>query len=476
MKSPENIQTSKASLEKEKLAKSPEVEIRLEITNEELERNVAEAKKIVTQEIADILAPAQEAIGLSVRDMNISEKTRQQVNIAEKIDEQLNSIQTEANKLGDEVQSDIEAIITETPKSNENSTETIDNESAQLINQLKHLSELISQENNPDILIELKQKRVELTKEYVMIMVKDPNIAKVVCRYIEDKNATDIQALLLGGQRTADIINKIKETSKSMNTSQDDVDLIGKELSVNGSKIFINDHLDKNINPETKKAKLDEFIELRKKSPEMILGKNEILENMEGVMKIAETLLNKIKRDMEPILQDELNNIIIHCRSKGADIIGSSQRTKGVGSLIDKIKLNAGKGRDYAIGDATDLLAGRIVVNDLSSLELVMEQIEELYGKSEKILEKENKFVKNQGKDNPYRAIHYIIKSEDGNCFELQLKTEDSSISSDLHHNAVYKSYILNLNEDEKNSVEKYYWQSNYNELTKYQQKKLSNK
>lgn len=506
MKSPENSTSTQEEVEKDFVIKSPEIATveNVEVSNEQVQECATKAEQQIEEQSVGILSGSEQKIETSAKSMNVSSETIETVKQEQGLDNQLSEIQAEASQLASEAKLEIDAIRTEAMVVPEEAAltknEIPNNGEAATVTQLKSLNERISRESSPDVIAKLKQESIRLTQEYVMSEVKDQRIADVVCRYIDDKNATDIQALLQGGERTKAIIEKIKkttekgaatsldralqtgerteqvvksldDTSEHMEVGPVDVDLISKELAAGGSKIFIDDRKEKNINLETGEKKLDEFIETRKQSPEMALSRKEISENPEEVKRVAEGILDKVKRETEPVLRKELETITDICKSQGAEVIGMSQRTKSAESLVKKIKLNADAGRDYAIGDATDLLGGRIVVKDLHSLELVMGQVEELYGKKGVILEKENKFVKNQGKNNPYRAIHYIIQTEDGNCFELQLKTESSMIASDLYHNAVYKPEILNLLDEQKAAVEQYNWQSDYDELIEYQQK-----
>ena len=88
----------------------------------------------------------------------------------------------------------------------------------------------------------------------------------------------------------------------------------------------------------------------------------------------------------------------------------ASSRTKGVESLMNKIAKfrDTEWGKEATIADAVDLLGGRIVVNDLESLERVMHEVERKFEGN--IIRKENKFMANDGTPVPYRAVHYIIR------------------------------------------------------------------
>lgn len=493
----EEVKKPKSESEKaqlEKLSASSSVEV-AEINDAELKKFVDDVRATMDQKSNTILQGLDTKLDQSANNMQVSPEMLKTLRAESGLDSNLAEVQSEANALAEGGKAEVTSIV--------DGGKGIDKSSIHAVDQLLDLNKKISQESNPENIARLKQERLEVTKSYVRSEVTDPRISEVVCHYVDDKNATDIQALLQGGERTKAIIEKIKKTtkkgsattldsalqtgerteaivttlegeSKHMEASPSDVDSVSLELAASGSEIFIDDNKEMNINPETGNNKLNEFINLRKQSPEMALSTKEISENPEEVRRVAETLLNQIKESIEPILTKELETITEICRSQGAEVIGKSQRTKSTESLVNKIKHNAAAGKDYAIGDATDLLGGRVVVKDLHSLELVMKQVEDLYGKKGVILEKENKFVKNQGKNNPYRAIHYIIQTEGGNCFELQLKTESSMIASDLYHNAVYKPEILNLSEDQKQAVENYNWQSDYDELLEYKQSRQS--
>ena len=122
------------------------------------------------------------------------------------------------------------------------------------------------------------------------------------------------------------------------------------------------------------------------------------------------------------------------------------------------------------------LLSGRIVVDDLQALENVMLAVEQAIQDPRfagmQILRKENKFIANDGKADPYRAVQYTITfpGADGQqyTFELQLKTFASMISSDLFHNAVFKPEILNLPTGLQRTVREYNWRSDIEEAKAY--------
>ena len=119
-------------------------------------------------------------------------------------------------------------------------------------------------------------------------------------------------------------------------------------------------------------------------------------------------------------------------------------------------------------------------VDDLRSLEKVMLAVERIIKEGQddprfqgmRILRKENKFIANDGKADPYRAVQYTITfpGKDGEqfTFELQLKTFSAMVASDLFHNAVYKSEILNLPGDLQQTVRDYNWQSDVEETKAY--------
>ena len=345
--------------------------------------------------------------------------------------------------------------------------------------QLADLDTRIKSQAEGPVKEQLKQERVSLTQELVRAEVGDPTLAEVVSRYVSDKNATDLQALLLGGSRTQAILDRIESTRAWPNAEPSHGKALADRLLTLGSRLFVNDMKAFNLDAAGHN-RLDGFIAARRQSAEFRLGAKEIKENRAAVTQVADGILGHVRASLEPKLTAELAAFAAEARAQGASVIGHSQRTKSSTSLVNKIMDRdkertkaeaAGKkvsAEPYTIASATDLLGGRVVVADLKSLEAVMKLVEQKYGGEGRILEKENKFIKNNGTDNPYRAVHYIIKADDGHCFELQLKTEASMVSSDLYHNAVYKPDILNLPEDQRRGVGNYCWQSVNQELSDY--------
>jgi ppGpp synthetase/RelA/SpoT-type nucleotidyltranferase len=120
-----------------------------------------------------------------------------------------------------------------------------------------------------------------------------------------------------------------------------------------------------------------------------------------------------------------------------------SARVKGLGSLTVKIAGNRKSGSPKQVGDSTDLIGGRIIVDNYAEIAKVMTAVEKYY--EGRILEISDKFVAPNGKteatQSAYRAVHYIIKLDDNTCFELQIKTLPELMFGEIDHDVVYKDY-----------------------------------
>ena len=318
----------------------------------------------------------------------------------------------------------------------------------------------------------LEKERIDLAKSYIRYHIAKRAIAEVVCLYVSDSNITDIQHLIKEGKRTASVIKDIistLNTDKELAIGQEAVDSLSNSLTF--TNIFEDDGANFSINPLTRESNLNSFLINRKGLSEIMkISAIEVGQDRTLVREQAQSMLNHVRRELEPLLIENIRTIAQNAASNGAQIIGKSQRVKNVDSLIKKMESNHEHGWDHAIGDMNDILGGRIVVRDLISLEQVMQEVEKFYGEQGYILDKSNKYVVNSGKNNSYRAIHYTIKLNDSHCFELQIKTESSMISADLLHNVIYKPDILNLPPEKKQAVIEYSWRSLYKELMSYKE------
>lgn len=108
-------------------------------------------------------------------------------------------------------------------------------------------------------------------------------------------------------------------------------------------------------------------------------------------------------------------------------------RAKSRESLAGKLLTKAREGRDYKIGDATDLVGARVITPNVSDLKEVTQSIEKKYGDS--IIEKTNYYENPKG---PYRAIHYIVDIN-GQPTEIQVSTQNMRIAFDAYHDTCYK-------------------------------------
>jgi len=319
--------------------------------------------------------------------------------------------------------------------------------------------------------------------------VGNKEIASILKKYCTDSSHTDIQTLLLNPDtrdRVIQHVGVISEIAKkslvmllakgagdvSMERSQADVDFLTAELHKRSSVLVEKGHFpgpedrdywtaESDFAAERKAGKDKRWLVWDKRDPWHI--------------EMAENILDDA-RHLETGLDEKLQSMVKKAGLAPGSFMNISKRTKSSASLMDKVGKfrSTSWGKDATIADVFDMLGARIVVEDLHSLEKVMETLEAEVPNwpGAQILRKENKFLVNNGKPDPYRAIQYTIAiPDDGgqlHTFELQLKTFSSMIASDLFHNAVYKPEVLNLHKELQESVRRYNWQSDYEEMSDY--------
>src|SRR3989344_5824993 len=290
--------------------------------------------------------------------------------------------------------------------------------------------------------------------------IHNSEIATIASRYLRDNEKPDIQTLLrnkdtrplvidqlgkISDRAYRSLVSSLVEGPEEINAIggvQASVDVLSREMMTRGSAIFERGKFNLPNDPD---YWVDEtrFIDTRKTSGDSRWLVWDV--NNPEHRAAAESILAEARG-----LEDGLGTFLDQIRQRAGLAEGAfvniSHRTKGVESLLNK----TGKfretewGKDATIADAVDLLGGRIVVQDLTSLEKIMTTLESTAEGTPgvQILRKENKFIANHEKPDPYRAIQYIvtIPGEGGklHTFELQLKTFSSMVASDLFHNAFY--------------------------------------
>ncbi|OGE32835.1 hypothetical protein A3C59_04400 [Candidatus Daviesbacteria bacterium RIFCSPHIGHO2_02_FULL_36_13] len=320
--------------------------------------------------------------------------------------------------------------------------------------------------------------------------IHNSEIATIASRYLRDNEKTDIQTLLrnkdtrplvidqlgkISDRAYRSLVSSLVEGPEEINAIggvQASVDVLSREMMTRGSAIFERGKFNLPNDPD---YWVDEtrFIDTRKTSGDSRWLVWDV--NNPEHRAAAESILAEARG-----LEDGLGTFLDQIRQRAGLAEGAfvniSHRTKGVESLLNK----TGKfretewGKDATIADAVDLLGGRIVVQDLTSLEKIMTTLESTAEGTPgvQILRKENKFIANHEKPDPYRAIQYIvtIPGEGGklHTFELQLKTFSSMVASDLFHNAVYKPDVLNLPAELQQVVREYNWESDEREMMDY--------
>ena len=145
----------------------------------------------------------------------------------------------------------------------------------------------------------------------------------------------------------------------------------------------------------------------------------------------------------EQRLEEKLKQATLGVVGNHAGFPFISTRTKSAAGVVDKIqrmrKGNAGKSPrpDYALADMPDITGGRIIAKDIKQLKALMLNIEQVFGGC--ILQKDNFYVNEKKRNNPYRVITYTVLVGTRLC-EIQLITLHASIAVDIWHNTHYKA------------------------------------
>jgi len=183
-------------------------------------------------------------------------------------------------------------------------------------------------------------------------------------------------------------------------------------------------------------------------------------ENAKSVLEGAKSLMG---------LLNEIINAVIQESNLGNSVLTVQSRVKELESTLNKLKALRARGIDASLGGMTDLLGARIIVEDLQSLEKIMMAVEGFIQTHQndprfggmQILRKENKFIANDGKDDPYRAIQYTITMPGKNgelyTFELQLNDFYSALVAEFTEQVNYKT-IIQLPGELREMVKAVHW------------------
>jgi len=360
----------------------------------------------------------------------------------------------------------------------------------------------------------LREEQVETAVQYAQSTL-NPFMAYVVERYIRHTNPTDLQQnILQGGESAIAEIERIRDISRfaRQNLATSWVESPDRRLThdaeearellrrvLRGNSKFYNEDERKLSTTSQYWAPEAEMVQERKASSENWRQ----AENVEQVIAEAQSLEESL---------GELLSLVARQAGLAEEDREISKRVKSVTSTQGKISKFRDSGEEWAkeatVADVFDLLGGRIVVSDLDALERLMVKIEELLGfkiernaqgelqvsKDSLILRKENKFLSNENRDDPYRAVQYTIRLDrdklqelferagihpkipegidiSQHTFELQIKTRRASTASDLFHDAVYKD-ILQLVPELQKIVGDYNWNSLYEDVVTFARKR----
>ncbi|MBU1925577.1 MAG: hypothetical protein KKB82_06625 [Candidatus Omnitrophica bacterium] len=322
-----------------------------------------------------------------------------------------------------------------------------------ITNQLAAIQQRLKDENNPVLLARLLRARAELIEKYIRIMIGNKNLAQMLSDYSEQKTRQDIEKLLRAQEGFEDLHNQIVEAAKTEDISSfagllytgnrvkqvialidrfshgngediDQLELNGiiAKMRQTGTNLFVSGYV---FDKAASRQELGEFIAQRAqdtrfsdKRPEAIIR-----------------ILDEMREQHAPELDNELAKIAAISRQKGADILVIKQRIKNSSDI-------AVSGETMA--QILDILGGRIVVNNLNSLETVMTEVEKFY--AGRILSKDNYLLRDPAVETPQAMIKYIIQTGNDQCFELEVKTEQAIIISELSRYQKNKSRQLGWN------------------------------
>lgn len=146
---------------------------------------------------------------------------------------------------------------------------------------------------------------------------------------------------------------------------------------------------------------------------------------------------------IEPILTAQLQSIMTERDSAHQDGFPFvSCRTKTVQGVVDKVSRMRRGNADrparpaYTIGDMPDITGGRIIARDINQLKQIIDDFEQKF--VGRIIQKDNFYVSESKRQNPYRVITYTVLIGQYPC-EVQLSTLHASIAADIGHNMTYK-------------------------------------
>ncbi|MBU0634011.1 MAG: hypothetical protein KKA52_02995, partial [Candidatus Omnitrophica bacterium] len=359
------------------------------------------------------------------------------------------------------------------------------------------LTQKMNDIRDPELKKRINGYRVQLAEEYIRKKIDNTEVRVIVFKYLEDREYTDIKALILNGRHTEKVVNELVNISRFASESlaqsmiraangtfdEQRLDWIYDDVMpftasmLRASPFYNKAEIKKLTGPDYWKDEAD-WIEERKKQDKrwLVCDANNPEHKKQG-----EELLQYIHSSLESKLISLLRIVVQKSGVQEEDVLNMSVRTKGADSLFKKIAKfrQTDWGANATIADAVDLLGGRIVVSDFAVLEKITEAIEaEIKQRGGRILRKENKFIANDplvvkgARPDAYRAIQYIVQfwGADGkqHTFELQLKTFSSMIASDLYHNGVYKPEVLNMPGELRDAITSYTWRSLYEETIKY--------
>ncbi len=266
-------------------------------------------------------------------------------------------------------------------------------------------------------------------------------------------------------KRIPAIVDTINETAtnagKNMETMGASADEILNSLNSDGAPLLADETLSWNVADGTNK--LEEYIRERVQISPFNFN-HENIESSEENEKMLENYLKELELHLKDAME-ELVRLTDNFDPDKTEVIANESRIKYARSVKEKLKNKAAEGRDYTIGNMTDLIGTRIIVagEGLITLENLTLYIQNYYG--DRILEKNNKY-QDKPSEQSYHAIHYIIKIDQTTCFELQLNTEGSRLISNVVHGTIYKQRETPA--EHIDLIKKYHISNLINELGSY--------
>jgi ppGpp synthetase/RelA/SpoT-type nucleotidyltranferase len=170
--------------------------------------------------------------------------------------------------------------------------------------------------------------------------------------------------------------------------------------------------------------------------------------------------LGALGKDSKPRVEALIARIAEIAKGKASLVLDwSTVRVEGCEKIVNRLA------REHKeLGDLYDIVKARIIVEAFSDIAAMMLIVEDEC--REDLLHLDNFFVKHD-EDSPYRAVHYVIKLDDLECFELRILTKSEYIFSEIYNDIVIED-LYDASDEIKESLTAMYWGLQQKQLQEY--------